>query len=230
MLWGTHAPPAASRMSLISRLRTIFTFGQGVVRGLPDARPDADPLELFRVWYAAAEGAGIYLPEAMALATATPAGVPAVRIVLLKGLDERGFAFYTNFESRKGLELHDNPRAALTFHWAVLERQVRIEGTVARLSDEESLAYFRSRPRGSQLGAWASRQSDVLDTREVLERRVREYETRFRDGAVPLPPFWGGYRVAPARIEFWQGRVNRLHDRLLFERTGTGWTSSRLYP
>jgi pyridoxamine 5'-phosphate oxidase len=215
---------------LISRLRTIFTFGQGVVRGLPDARPDEDPLDLFRLWYAAAERAGIYLPEAMALGTATPDGLPAVRIVLLKGLDERGFTFFTSYESRKGLELRDNPRAALTFHWAALERQVRIEGTVTRLSEDESVAYFRSRPRGSRIGAWASRQSEVLETREELERRVREYGARFRDGDVPLPPFWGGYRVAPARIEFWQGRVNRLHDRLLFERTGTGWKSGRLYP
>jgi len=217
-------------MSLISRLRTLLTFGQGVVRGIPDARPDEDPLDLFRRWYAAAERAGIYLPEAMALATATRDGVPAVRIVLLKGADERGFAFFTNYESRKGLELRDNPRAALTFHWAVLERQVRIEGTVSRLSDAESSAYFRSRPRGSRIGAWASRQSAVLETREVLERRVREYADRFGDGDIPLPPFWGGYRVAPTRMEFWQGRVNRLHDRLLFERSGSGWVNARLYP
>lgn len=217
-------------MSLIARLRTILTLGRGVVRGLPDARPDEDPMDLFHRWYAAAERAGILLPEAMALATATPDGIPAVRTVLLKGADERGFAFFTNYESRKGLELRDNPRAALAFHWAVLERQVRIEGTVSRLSEEESLAYFRSRPRGSRIGAWASRQSEVLETRETLERRVREYADRFRNADVPLPPFWGGYRVAPTRIEFWQGRVNRLHDRLLFEKTETGWVNSRLYP
>lgn len=216
-------------MSLIARLRTLFTLGQGVVRGLPDARMDEDPLALFRGWYAAAERSGIYLPEAMALGTATPDGVPAVRIVLLKGVDERGFSFFTNYESRKGLELRDNPRAALTFHWAVLERQVRIEGTVTRLSEAESLAYFRTRPRGSRIGAWASRQSAVLERREVLEERVREHEARF-PGDVPLPPFWGGYRVAPERMEFWQGRVNRLHDRLLFERAGAGWRCSRLYP
>lgn len=217
-------------MSLIARLRTLFTLGQGVIRGLPDARAHEDPLVLFQDWYAAAERAGIHLPESMALGTATPDGVPAVRVVLLKGVDERGFTFFTSYESRKGLELRDNPRAALTFHWAVLERQVRVEGTVTRLSEAESLAYFRSRPRGSRIGAWASRQSAVLESREVLAQRVAEHERRFAGGDVPLPPFWGGYRVAPLRIEFWQGKVNRLHDRLLFERTDTGWHSSRLYP
>jgi pyridoxamine 5'-phosphate oxidase len=151
-------------------------------------------------------------------------------MVLLKGFDERGFCFYTNYESRKGQELDANPRAALTFHWAILERQVRIEGLTARMTDAESLAYFRTRARGSRIGAWASPQSDPLDRRETLEARVKEYDARFPGADVPLPPFWGGYRLVPSRIEFWQGRVNRLHDRLLFERTDTGWRSSRLYP
>jgi len=217
-------------MSLIARLRTVFTLGRGVVRGLPDARPGEDPLDLFRIWYEAAERSGIFLPEAAALGTASPDGVPAVRMVLLKGYDEAGFRFYTNYESRKGQELAANPRAALTFHWAILERQVRIEGTVARLTEAESDAYFRSRPRGSRIGAWASKQSDPLDRRETLEARVREYDKRYAGADVPLPPFWGGYRLAPSRIEFWQGRVNRLHDRVLFERGDDGWRSSRLYP
>jgi len=217
-------------MSLIARLRTLFTFGQGVFRGLPDARLGDDPLTLFADWYAAAGRAGIYLAEAAALGTASPDGAPAVRMVLLKGFDARGFRFYTNYESRKGRELEANPRAALTFHWAVLERQVRIEGSVTRLTEAESAAYFASRPRGSRIGAWASRQSDVLDRRETLEDRVRDAERRFAGGDVPLPPFWGGYLLAASRIEFWQGRVNRLHDRVLFERTASGWERRRLYP
>lgn len=217
-------------MSLIARLRTLFTFGQGVVRGLPDARPDEDPIPLFQTWFAAAERAGIFLPEAAALGTATPDGAPSVRVVLLKGVDQRGFTFFTNYDSRKGAELAANPRAALTFHWAILERQVRVEGTVERLSEAESFDYFRTRPRGSRIGAWASRQSAVLEDRGDLERAVREVEQRYPGGDVPLPPFWGGYRVVPSAIEFWQGRVNRLHDRLLFERSPSGWTSRRLYP
>ena len=217
-------------MSLIARLRTLFTFGQGVFRGLPDVRLGDDPLVLFTDWYAAAGRAGIYLPEGAALGTASPDGAPAVRMVLLKGFDARGFCFYTNYESRKGRELAANPRAALTFHWAVLARQVRIEGSVARLTEAESAAYFASRPRGSRIGAWASRQSEVLDQRETLEGRVRDAERRFTGGDVPLPPFWGGYLLAASRIEFWQGRVNRLHDRVLFERTASGWESRRLYP
>lgn len=218
-------------MSLKSSLKTVLTLGRGLVGGIPEAAEDADPIELFRSWFDAAREAGILLPEAAALATASPDGEPSVRMVLLKGVDERGFVFFTNYESRKARELDANPRAALCFHWAVLQRQVRVSGAVARVTAEESAAYFATRPRGSQIGAWASRQSARLGSREELERRVREAERRFAAGDVPLPPFWGGYRLAPASLEFWQGRADRLHDRLLFTREGAAaWSAARLFP
>jgi pyridoxamine 5'-phosphate oxidase len=188
------------------------------------------PIEAFRSWYADAEAAGLLLPEAVCLATATPEGVPSARMVLLKAVDERGFVFFTNYESRKADELEANPRAALLFHWATLERQVRVEGTVARISHEESVAYFATRDRGSQIGAWASRQSRGLEDRKELESAYEEVERRFDGGEVPLPPFWGGYRLGPAALEFWQGRSNRLHDRVRFERAGDGWRGARLHP
>ena len=165
-----------------------------------------------------------------ALATADISGRPAVRIVLIRGVDERGFVFHTNYTSRKGRELDANPHAALCFYWPTLDEQIRIEGTVARLPPEESDAYFHGRPRGSQLGAWASQQSGVLASRETLEAKYREIEERFRDQPVERPPFWGGYRLAPERIEFWYGRPDRLHDRVLYSRSGDGWQIARLYP
>ncbi|MDH3496034.1 MAG: pyridoxamine 5'-phosphate oxidase [Gemmatimonadota bacterium] len=216
-------------MSLLARVRALLTFGQGVARGLPDASEAADPIALFQEWFAAATRAGIFLPEAMTLATASPEGAPSARMMLLKGVDPQGFVFYTNYESRKGEELAANPRAALVFHWAVLERQVRVEGRVTRLPAEESETYFSTRPRGSRIGAWASRQSRVLPTPDELRDRVAQYERDF-GREIPLPPFWGGFRLVPARIEFWQGRLNRLHDRLRFVRDGAGWRTERLYP
>ena len=165
-----------------------------------------------------------------ALATADADGRPSVRMVLLRGVDERGFVFHTNFNSRKARELIANPRAALCFHWHTLEEQIRIEGRVERLSAEESDAYFRTRPRGSQLGAWASNQSAVLPSRETLEREYREIERRFEGAPVPRPPFWGGFRLIPDRIEFWFGRPDRLHDRLSYTRDGADWKIERLYP
>ncbi len=217
-------------MSLKSSIKTVVTLGKGVAGGIPPADADGDPIDLFQAWYAAAEESGILHPEALALATADTEGRPSVRMVLLKQVDEDGFVFFTNYESRKARELDANPNAALCFHWAVHERQVRVTGSVERTTDEESFEYFRTRGRGSRIGAWASLQSRPLDDREILEARVREMKERFDGDEVPLPPYWGGYRLRPATIEFWQGRADRLHDRLLFERDGEGWATKRLYP
>jgi pyridoxamine 5'-phosphate oxidase len=166
----------------------------------------------------------------MALATATRGGAPSVRMVLLKGVDARGLVFYTNYESRKALELRANPRAALVFHWGVIERNVRVEGRVRRLSRGESARYFRSRPRGHQLGAWVSPQSRVVPSRSVLERRLERVRERYRGRRVPLPSFWGGFRVVPQAVEFWKGRPDQLHDRLRYVRWGRGWRLERLAP
>jgi len=217
-------------MSIRSALKTLFTSGRSLVRGLTEEEAGADPIALFGRWFEEAHDAGIYLPQSMALATATPDGRPSVRHVLLKSFDERGFVFYTNYDSRKGEELAENPRAALTLHWPILHRQVRINGSVEKTSPQESRAYFSTRPRGSRVGAWASDQSSVLESRERLEHRFREMQERFAGSEIPLPAFWGGYRVFPEVIEFWQGRANRLHDRLRYSRTERGWTVERLYP
>jgi pyridoxamine 5'-phosphate oxidase len=217
-------------MSIRSTVRSVVTLGKGVTRGLPDADVGKDPMELFGRWFEDARESGIMLSDAAALSTADADAKPSGRMVLLKGFDERGFRFFTNFGSRKSRELDENPRAALTFHWAILERQVRIEGTVDRLPDDESDAYFKTRARGSQIGAWASRQSEPLTSREELKAAAKDTEARFAGSPVPLPPFWGGYRLVPERIEFWQGRANRLHDRVVFDRDGSAWRSGRLYP
>lgn len=218
-------------MSIKSSIRTVLTLGQGVTAGIPEAAADADPIELFQAWLDVAEEAGIHEANAIALATATADGAPSVRMVLLKGIDPGGFVFFTNYESRKATELEENPRAALCIHWPVLERQIRVTGDVTRISEEESFAYFSSRGRGSRLGAWASMQSRSLPERAELEERLREVKQRFDGDDVPLPPFWGGYRIAPTEIEFWQGKADRLHDRLVFTRgTDGGWKTGRLYP
>lgn len=217
-------------MSLKSTIKTVATLGKGVSRGLKELDAGPNPIALFRTWFDDAQESGLLLPESMTLATATPDGVPSARQVLLKGVDERGFVFFTNYESRKSSELESNPHAALVFHWPILERQVRIEGTASRITTEESAAYFETRPRGSQLGAWTSKQSAVLSGRDEIEARYREVEARYAGKAVPLPPFWGGFRLRPESIEFWQGRVNRLHDRLRYRRDETDWRVERLYP
>ena len=190
-----------------------------------------DPYEQFGLWFAAARAAGLAEPNAMTLATASPDGRPSARTVLLKGFDEHGFVFFTNYESRKGRELEANPRAALVIHWAPLERQVLVEGSVGRVSAEESDEYYASRPLGSRLGAWASPQGQEIESREVLEQRLADVTERFAGGHPPRPPYWGGFRLEPQAIEFWQGRPSRLHDRLRFERApGGGWVTRRLSP
>jgi pyridoxamine 5'-phosphate oxidase len=190
-----------------------------------------DPIALVQRWFADAQAAGVEQHDAMTLATATPDGRPSARAVLLKGIDARGFAFYTNCESRKARELDENPQAALVLLWIPLQRQVRVTGSVERVGEEESDAYFATRPRGSQLGAWASAQSRPLPQRAELEQRWAALDERYGGQAVPRPPHWGGYRVEPREIELWQGRANRLHDRFLYTRAADGgWTHVRLAP
>ncbi|WP_436698837.1 pyridoxamine 5'-phosphate oxidase [Nocardioides sp. BYT-33-1] len=203
-------------------------------RGLAEADVPATPWPLWRRWFDDAAAAGVHEPNAMVVATVDPDGAPSARMVLLKGVaadgPEEGFTFFTNTGSRKGAALGAEPRCALLFPWHPLERQVRVEGTAHPLSAERVAAYFGSRPRGAQLGAWASPQSRVVDGRAELDRRYGEAEERFAGAEVPVPPAWGGYRVAPASFEFWQGRPGRMHDRLRYARTATGWEVTRLAP
>ena len=208
----------------ISDLRRDYALAR-----LDEASVAPDPLVEFARWFEEAVKAEARDPNAMTLATATADGVPSARIVLLKGFDDRGFVFFTDYRSRKGTELARNPRAALVFYWPELERQVRITGTTSQTDRQESEAYFRSRPRGSRLGAWISHQSEIIESRQQLEAQIPELERRYPDD-VPLPPYWGGFRLLPDAIEFWQGRTSRLHDRLRYLREGERWRIQRLSP
>jgi len=198
--------------------------------GLVEKDLARDPFRQFEQWFQEAEAAKLPEPNAMILSTATRDGRPSARTVLLKGLDGRGFVFYSNYESRKGRELENNARASLLFPWLAIERQVIIEGPVTRVAREESEAYFHSRPRPSQLGAWASQQSAIISGRAVLEDSLKALDKKYAGKEVPLPPQWGGYRVAPETVEFWQGRRSRLHDRLRYRREKDGWIIERLSP
>ena len=212
-------------MSSLAELRKNYSLGS-----LDEADIDRDPIRQFEKWFAQAVDARLPEPNAMTLATVDARGYPAARIVLIKGVDERGFVFFTNYESRKGAELAVNPRASLLFHWVELERQVRIEGRIDKTDAAESDAYYASRPLASRIGAWASAQSQVIESRAVLEAREAEIRAQYGEHP-PRPPFWGGYRLQPDAIEFWQGRPSRLHDRLRFVRgADDAWRIERLSP
>ncbi|WP_439683202.1 pyridoxamine 5'-phosphate oxidase [Cupriavidus oxalaticus] len=212
-------------MTQLADLRRTYVLGS-----LSETDVAPDPMSQFKRWFDEAVTAKLPEPNAMTLATVGADGQPSARIVLLKGIDDRGFTFFTNYESRKGLDLAANPRAALLFHWVQLERQVRVEGIVEKVADDESDAYFASRPLGSRVGAWASEQSREVPGRDVLEQRELEYRSKFGDNP-PRPPHWGGYRLVPTALEFWQGRPSRLHDRIVFRvQPGGAWQIVRLSP
>ncbi len=222
-------------MTFLEKLRCLLTFGQGVALPLPEISPDQDPIELFKLWFNDAHKSGILLPEAMSISTCGTNGQPSSRMVLLKEFDQQGFVFYTNYKSKKSHQLTENSKVALLFHWNVLQRQIRIEGEVEKISVEQSARYFHSRDRGSQIGAWASKQSQKLTTDHELKEQVAYFSKKYPQGEVPHPEFWGGWRVKPSYIEFWQGRASRLHDRICFDKTNalvknSEWQQFKLNP
>jgi pyridoxamine 5'-phosphate oxidase len=213
-------------MADVAKLRKEYTL-----RGLHRNELNPDPFQQFKQWFdESVRIAGDREPNAMTLATASKQGAPSARVVLLKGFNDRGFTFFTNYESRKARDLAENPRAALNFHWPWLERQIQIEGSVEKVGREESQIYFNKRPIGSRLGAIISKQSSIIENREILERRLERVAIEYRDSTPPVPEFWGGYLVSPERFEFWQGRENRLHDRFLYSKGSGGWRIDRLSP
>jgi len=217
-------------MTLLEKLRCLFTFGQGVALPLPEIPSDSTPSALFTQWFNDANKSGVLLPEAMSVSSCSSDGQPSSRMVLLKHFDEQGFVFFTNYGSRKSHELVENNKVALLFHWNVLQRQIRIEGTVEKVTPQESADYFHSRDRGSQIGAWASKQSKKLTHDNELKDRMAHFNDIHAQGEVPHPEFWGGWRIKPTYIEFWQGRANRLHDRVCFEKKDETWQNFKLHP
>ncbi len=217
--------PAADGAGDLSALRQEYS-----TRGLTREDLDQDPLVLFDRWFEQARSAGLTEPNAMSLATVSASGEVSIRTVLLKLYDARGFVFFTNYGSRKAQDIAENANVALLFPWIALERQIKITGPAEKISTAESLKYFQSRPHGSQIGAWVSNQSQPLTSRQVLEGTFQKMWNKFKEGQVPLPDFWGGYRVVPKTIEFWQGRKNRLHDRFAYQKQNEGWTTERLMP
>ncbi|WDE12756.1 pyridoxamine 5'-phosphate oxidase [Thalassomonas haliotis] len=217
-------------MTFLEKLRCLFTFGQGVALPLPEISADTDPITLFDLWFKDANKSGILLPEAMSVSSCSKDGYPSSRMVLLKSFDDKGFVFYTNYASRKSQVLEENNKVALLFHWNVLQRQIRIEGEVEKVTREESAEYFHSRDRGSQVGAWASKQSQKISEENELASRFKFFNDKFSGQEVPHPEFWGGWRVKPKYIEFWQGRASRLHDRICFEENEGKWQQYKLHP
>jgi pyridoxamine 5'-phosphate oxidase len=201
-----------------------------IKNGLLESDIDKDPFRQFSLWFEQASNAGIMEPNAMSHATVSPDGQPSMRVVLLKGVDDKGFIFFTNYESRKGKDIELNPKSSLLFFWGELERQVRIEGTIEKISQESSKAYFDSRPEGSRIGAWSSNQSEVVASRDVLEARFDENMSRFAGKDIPMPDYWGGYRLVPTMLEFWQGRGSRMHDRIRYRLVDNTWLIDRLSP
>ena len=217
-------------MTFLEKIRCLFTFGQGVALPLPNIDENTSPFDIFQQWFDEASKSGILLPEAMSVSSCDAAGQPSSRMVLLKSFDENGFVFYTNYGSRKHQELTENSKVALLFHWGVLQRQVRIEGTIEKTTTQQSAEYFHSRDIGSQIGAWASKQSQKITNDHELKERFTKYEKKFNGEEIPLPDFWGGLRVKPHYIEFWQGRASRMHDRVCFENKGDNWQQFKLHP